>query len=460
VRPRNWDPAHAHKRTDRLFNKLIAALDDDGGWIDRTWFSTRVVQASLIDLPATSSSIALDSTDIETHGRLHWPRSRSESESKGPRVLWVDANGRDVRTADPDARDGHRSATNSRRAGIFTGYDLHNFVQVRDVRTWDGRGNVVFGPDAPPVVARFALAPAGTPLDETVVPHLEEMNREERNLRDLLVDRGYSQLSAAGLFHPVRRAGMELTFQPKGGHQRLHVPFSEFAVVIDGQLFSALMPKHLWQELPWPPYGASETEMFAYEQAYNEGSRWRFQLHAGPHPEGTTRWKCPFHAGFLRSRQLPFTMRRSRNVPLVELPAGAKCCDGIISVSAADLPFRQRFTPGSTAWRKSYRRRNVVEGVNAMLKGGFVNIGQKFFRVFRLTKLTFLLAFTIAGYNVECIRSFNARKAVEAEAAEAKKRRRKGRRNGVVTASRRRRGGRRSGPAARLIRTTSRAPTA
>jgi hypothetical protein len=33
--------------------------------------------------------------------------------------------------------------------------------------------------------------------------------------------------------------------------------------------------------------------------------------------------------------------------------------------------------------------------------------------------LTFLLPFTIAGHNVECIRSFNAHKAVEAEAAEA-----------------------------------------
>jgi hypothetical protein len=428
---RNWDPANAYKRTDRLFNKLIAAIDDDAGWTDRTWFSTRVVQASLIDLPATSSSIALDSTDIESHGRLHWPRSGSGSESKPPRVLWVDANGRDVRTADPDARDGHRSATNSRRAGIFTGYDLHNFVQVRDVRSSDGRENVVFGPDVPPVLTRFTLAPAGTPLDETVVPHLEDMNRDERRLRDLLVDRGYSQLSAVGLFHPVRRAGMELTFQPKGDHQRLQAPFSEFAIVIDGQLFSALMPKHLWQELPWPPYGASEAEILTYEQAYNERARWRFQLHAGPDSEGTTRWKCPFHAGFLRSRQVPFTMSRPRTTPLVELPEGAKCCEGIISVSAADLPFRQRFTPGSTAWRKSYRRRNVVEGVNAMLKGGFVNIQQKFFRVFRLTKLTFLLAFTIAGYNVECIRSFNARKVAEVEAAETKKRCRKKRLQGT-----------------------------
>lgn len=143
--------------------------------------------------------------------------------------------------------------------------------------------------------------------------------------------------------------------------------------------------------------------------------------------------EVPFHAGFLRSRQLPFTMSRPRTTPLVELPEGAKCCEGIISVSAADLPFRQRFTPGSTAWRKSYRRRNVVEGVNAMLKGGFVNIQQKFFRVFRLTKLTFLLAFTIAGYNIDCIRSFNERKVAEAEAAETKKNHRKPHRKGTWT---------------------------
>ena len=61
-----------------------------------------------------------------------------------------------------------------------------------------------------------------------------------------------------------------------------------------------------------------------------------------------------------------------------------------------------------------------------MLKGGFVNIQQKFFRMFGLTKLKLPLAFTIAGYNVECIRSFNARKAAEVESAEAKRKHRRG----------------------------------
>jgi hypothetical protein len=429
---RDWVAKEAYRRTDRLFNKLTRALEKDED-LDRVGVANKIVDASLTELPIASWSAAVDATDIESWGRVHWPRDDDGSGSKQPLVLWEDEEGREVRTLDPDARDGHRSATNSRKAGVFTGYYLHNIVQVRDAGRSDGREKIAFGPDVPAVITRFALTPAGAPLDQAVVPILEEMNRDDPRVRDLLMDRGYSQLSDATLHHPLRRAGMELVFQPKGPHQRLATPFSEFAILIDGQLFSVLMPEDLRRELPWPPYGASEAEMRAYELAYNERSRWRFQLHSGPDAEGTTRWKCPFHAGLLRSRQLSFTMRRSRNVPLVELPEGAKCCEGTITVNAADLPFRQKLTPGSTAWRMSYRRRNVVEGVNAMLKGGFVNVQQKFFRVFGLTKLTFLLAFTVAGYNVECIRSFKARKTAEAEAIDAKKKRRAKRRKGTWT---------------------------
>jgi hypothetical protein len=56
------------------------------------------------------------------------------------------------------------------------------------------------------------------------------------------------------------------------------------------------------------------------------------------------------------------------------------------------------------------RRRDAVEGVGA-LKDTFVNIGQKFFKVFGLVKIKVLLAFTLAAYNLEAIRSFLARTA-------------------------------------------------
>lgn len=94
---------------------------------------------------------------------------------------------------------------------------------------------------------------------------------------------------------------------------------------------------------------------------------------------------------------------------------------------------------------------NVAEGENAMLKGGFVDIQQKFFRAFRLTKLTFLPALTIAGYNIECIRSFKARQADEAETPRRKSSVARGASRHAV-ASRQRADGYRARPAAWLIR--------
>lgn len=72
------------------------------------------------------------------------------------------------------------------------------------------------------------------------------------------------------------------------------------------------------------------------------------------------------------------------------------------------------------------------DGANAMLKGGFVNIGHKFFRVFGLTKMTLLLAFTLVGYNLDRIRSFLAKRAQE-KARKGKPRRRAKRKSGTWT---------------------------
>jgi len=118
-------------------------------------------------------------------------------------------------------------------------------------------------------------------------------------------------------------------------------------------------------------------------------------------------------------------MRGSRTAPLVDLPEGVSCCGGIVSVQAGELPYSQRFLPGTTAWRIAYRRRDAVEGVNGALKDTFVNIGQKFFKVFGLVKIKILLAFTLAAYNLEIIRSFVARKTVVEEEAKKPRKRKK-----------------------------------
>ena len=138
-----------------------------------------------------------------------------------------------------------------------------------------------------------------------------------------------------------------------------------------------------------------------------------------------TRWRCPFCAGLLRSRNFPKTMRRSVKAPLVFLPPEQKtCCCGTVSAPPADIPLAQKIPFGTTAWRISMNRRMTVESVNASLKGGDVNVVRGFVRVFGLAKITTLLGFTIAAVNLDRIRSHEA-KLAEREAKPARRRKRR-----------------------------------
>jgi hypothetical protein len=104
-------------------------------------------------------------------------------------------------------------------------------------------------------------------------------------------------------------------------------------------------------------------------------------------------------------------MRKSKTIPLVPVDEGCDhCCDGILTAMPADLPWWQRIPFGTTAWRLSMGRRQVVESVNAALKGTFADLARGFMRVMGPTKMTILLGFTIAGFNLDRIRSYRAKK--------------------------------------------------
>jgi hypothetical protein len=453
----DWDEAESYDRTDRLFNLLAKALGDtweaevDGArqHIDVQWFANRVLRPTLARLPARSKSLAVDGTDVETWGALRGellpedadgeadqnvpadPTSARPSKAKEKRraqVFGKGPDGRKVYTPDPDARAGHRSATGSRPAGYYVGYELHLGVQTRDVAWSDGIEKVTLGPEVPPVVATVSLVPTGTHRGKAIVPTLIAAKEAGLDIEDVVWDRGYSQSVPEHTSHPLNRAGIHQTFRPME-HQRPAKPFSSDMLLIEGALFSARLPRELRGPLPMPPAHATREQLESYERPFNQRGRWRCQRLSGPDLDGVTRWMCPFHAGFLRSRSLPQTMRRSRSAPLVELPDGASCCSGTVSVSAAELPYWQRLPAGTTAWRISMGRREAVEGANGMLKGGFVNIERKFLRVLGLTKTMLMLAFTLVGYNIDRIRSFRA--ATKATLERVTKRSRKKRRTGT-----------------------------
>ena len=431
------DPGQTYDRLERLYVKLCAvledghAIEDDGDLqaLDVTWFSNALVRASIPPDMLTSSSVAVDGTDVETWGALHGdvvsiefdaegeeaddPTDELRSRrSKGPKtkakVLGVGPDGRNIYTADADARAGHRSATNSRPAGKYVGYECHLAVQTRDVIWTNYIDQVSLSNEVAGVVTSLSFVPAGTHRGRAVADVLIDAKRSGIALDDVVVDPGYSLLTASTMHDKLAAAGIHQTFQLTKT-QRGTRPFSGVALLIDGQLYSSLLPPEL-HDLPMPPRGATEAVKVEYEAKFNQRACWRLSRHQGPDGDGATRWRCPFCKGFVRSRRFPKSMRRGSAVPMVSVPEGAeRCCSGIITAMPAELPLWQKIPFGTTAWRLSMGRRQLVESANAALKGGFVDLGRGFFRVFGVTKMTVFLAFSVAGFNVDRVRSFRAK---------------------------------------------------
>jgi hypothetical protein len=449
----SWDPAESYPRVERLFVKLCQVLESGAAGVDAQWFATQLARAAIPADALVSSTVAVDGTDVETWGALHGeavtveldgeatetqllgegPARRTKTPARRAKVLGVGSDGRKQYTVDPNARAGHRSATNSRPASPYVGYELHLGVQARDVRWTNQIDRTTLGPEVPGVITTCNLVPAGTHRGRAIVDALLEATRQSHPLTDVVWDPGYSLCQAGTTVHPLARAGITQTFQPVT-HQRGSRPFSGEALLIDGQLFSPHLPQALY-DLPAPPRGASEDEKLTYEAKFNQRARWRLVRHAGPDADGVTRWRCPFCAGLLRSRKVPKTMRRSRRVPLVELSENvSNCCSGTLSSVPTELALSQRIPFGTTAWRISMGRRQVVESVNAALKGAFVDLARGFFRVLGQVKMTVLLGFTLAAYNLDRVRSFRAKQAQDKETPRRRAKRRQGTWSDVATA--------------------------
>ena len=437
------DPAQTYDRVDRTFSKLASVLESGVAGADAKWLANSLAQAAVPEEFRLSSSVAVDGTDVETWGALHGEVTtvtldgeavetqllddgavaKPRKPARKARVLGTGRDGRNIYTADRDARAGHRSATNSRAAGPYIGYELHLAVQARDVKWTNYIDKVSMSDEVPGVVTCFSLNPAGTHRGRAIVDGLVAAKQAGASIDDVVWDPGYSLCQPGTTHHKLAQAGIHQTFQVVT-HQRGVRPFSGDALLLDGQLYSSLLPDEL-RDLPVPPRGSSEAEKLTYEAKFNLRARWRMVRHAGPDADGATRWRCPFCAGMLRARSFPKTMRRPKTVPLVPVGDGCdNCCDGILTAMPAELPWWQRIPFGTTAWRLSMGRRQVVESANAALKGTFADLSRGFFRVFGQTKMTVLLGFTIAGYNLDRIRSFRAKKrAQEADKPKQPKRR-------------------------------------
>lgn len=441
-----WNRGEAYDRVAWLFAKVCRVLDEGIAGVDGEWFANQLARAAIPDELVTSHAVAVDGTDLETWGVLHGstkmvvvdgdavktqlidndePRVATLKKVHTAKVFGIGPDGRKRYTKDPDARAGHRSATSQRLAGPYVGYELHLAVQTRDVKWSNYIDRTSLSEEVPNVITSCALVSAGSHRGRSIVDTLTEYSDSVHKLTDVVWDPGYSLCEPESTSFELGKHGIEQTIQVVT-HQRGIRPFAGEALLLDDQLYSRFLPAEL-RDLAMPPRYARGGYRRAYEAAFNRRARWRYVRHTRPDVDGVTRWRCPFCAGLLRSRQLPGTMRRSRNAPLVDLPDGVtRCCNGTLSAPPAELPTAQRIPFGTSAWRISMNRRQVVESTNAALKGGFADLSRGFFRVFGLTKITALLGFSAAAYNLDRVRSFRAKKDSDDKEKWKRSKRRKG----------------------------------
>lgn len=106
-------------------------------------------------------------------------------------------------------------------------------------------------------------------------------------------------------------------------------------MLIDGQLFSPLLPEEL-RDLPVPPRGASEEEKLAYEAKFNLRARWRLTRHAMlTGPRGGSARSARGCCGAGRFRR---PCGGPGPAPLVETEAEC-CCSGILRAMPVELPW-------------------------------------------------------------------------------------------------------------------------
>ena len=441
-------PADLYKRVDDLFNRLIRVLEDgfdaeiDGQRVrvDHVWFSNRIGASPVTDELITTTSVAIDGTAIVTPAQLVDGDDEVNHDGDSAGRQSVDGKGRapageerpkakvlgygiddrrQVYTADPDARGGYRTTTNRRKGGTYVGYELHPFVMARDVTWSNGADKAVLSDPAPAVILNHALVPAGTHRADAVVPILTDPSLRRAPVDDVIVDPGYTILDPDRFFAPLHAAGMHVAWQATS-HQQGTRPFNDNAFIYNGHLVSETLPAKL-RNLPLPPIGADEQTRRRYQQPWNEVARYRYTLHGKTTAAGVTRLRDPIDAGRLRSRDVEASMRRSRNLPLVELPEpgtyqGTVRIDELTPQGRPEDEKKRRevsrcskYMTGTTAHEIAYfSRRGVTESAHSALRGDFVDLDTRFFRVFGLVRINTLLGFTIAGYNRRRIAAFAA----------------------------------------------------
>lgn len=259
-------------------------------------------------------------------------------------------------------------------------------------------GYDAYGIPYPPFIRRLRLTPGGSHKGDAGRNLLLAAHHDNIPVHDVQADRGYTVTDEDRFAKPLRDAEMNLWLDLHPNQRGLQGTYKN-VLNIDGGLFADSLPNSQWL-LPACPDNASHAVRDAHEAAFNKRAQtYGFAVHGKPRANGSRRWQGPALGGRLRCINHPQSWKKNpATVPTSNCKPGDDCSCGKTVTIPADFGSKTRQAEfyGTTAWRKKFNRRNLVESANSWLKF-HRNLKRDSIRVLRDPRTTLHLTLFIVG---------------------------------------------------------------
>lgn len=376
-------------------------------------FTTRLVAEALPRCLRRTTTIAVDSTDAESHfSRRSWTPGKTsdavdgvlpESEVELPEKRvnrrgypFTGPDGRYIHCYDREAREGYRAGKNFNRKELFLGMDIHLATTVPELGE-NGFASLFVG---------AVIRPAGDGKGEAGIALVDSMSEAGMRPKTVLADRGYTYLKSKSWADQLMERSI-VQFLDLHQNQRGTRPGPKPGTIwVDGGLFVDALPKRL-RNLPGVNQrGLTTPEKAARIAAFDERDCYAFKPLGHPDLAGRKqRVRGPAADGRLRCPNYPRSMLKDPSTrPTTNCTPTGCSCGAAPTLGPEDMTReRQLARWGTTPWAESYGRRSHIESGNASAKVHHGRLGRGSTRVLGRARTTLLLAFILAAVNIRIL---------------------------------------------------------
>lgn len=397
---------------DEIVNRIVKASNLHVGSTHRY-----AVDATSIKSFAKARSMPPSEVDDQATAKRN-PRSRATrrnkkrtSKKKGS------SNGESLKSADPDARWGHRTATYGDWTDTFFGYHLTAFVRI------DAAGAARRA--VPTLTERIMFHPANNNEVPDAIRALDVLSAQTGKVEEIVADRGYSGKATENWARPIRERNILSVFDLMPSDHG-SVPHEKHGyIMIDGWPHDPSVPDHLVDierpqsftlgSLPEKATSAEKKEharraadIDRFNRLIAERRLYAYERVAFQN-NGAERFRCPGVRGKLLTRgcQHSAALPHDAGIPEsahpdgIEVPKACKQQTIQIPLSVTEK-LRQHYYWGSPEWQKAYARRNTVERTFGQLKGSTIHpLERGWTRLMGRCKTYLLVGISVAVHNLK-----------------------------------------------------------